>query len=159
MKKTILYPGTFDPLTLGHLDIIHRATTLFDTVIIAVAKNKTKKPMFSLEQRLEMVQSVIENFPNVTVIPFEGLLVDLSEQVKSNIILRGIRNVSDFDYELQMGYANTSLKEELETIYLMPKLEHSFISSSVVRTLLAFNGKVSHLLPPEVYNLIKKIQL
>ncbi len=154
MRRAI-YPGTFDPITIGHLDIIQRASKMFDEIIVAVAKSKTKKPMFSLDQRVDFVKIATKDIPNVEVIGFENLLVNLSIELETNIIIRGLRAVSDFEYELQMGYANSSLKKDLETIYLMPSLEYAFISSSVVRTILQFDNQVEHLLPKEVYKIIK----
>ena len=128
---------------------------MFDEIIIAVAESETKNPMFSLEQRIEMVNAATKKFPKVKVIGFNGLLVTLSNNLDANIIIRGLRAVSDFEYELQMGYANASLKKNLETIYLMPSLEHAFVSSSVVRSILHFDGKIDHLLPPEAYKIIQ----
>ena len=155
MRRAI-YPGTFDPITNGHLDIINRACKMFDEIIVAVAESKAKKPMFSLEQRIAMVETVTRTHPKTRVIGFENLLVNLSDELEANIIIRGLRAVSDFEYELQMGYANASLKKDLETVYLMPSLKHAFVSSSVVRSILQFDGKVDHLLPPEVYAMLKK---
>jgi len=156
MKRAI-YPGTFDPITLGHLDIIKRGCKIFDEIVVAVAKNKAKKPMFDYTQRVEFVKKVTKELPKVKVIGFEGLLVDLSDKLEANTIIRGLRAVSDFEYELQMGYANASLKEDLETIYLMPSLQYAFISSSIVRAILAHNGKVDHLVPKEIIGDLKCI--
>ena len=153
--KRAIYPGTFDPVTVGHLDIMKRACTMFDEITIAVAKSASKKPMFSLEERIAMVETVTKEFPKIKVVGFEGLLVDLSDKLDANIIIRGLRAVSDFEYEIQMGYANSSLKKDLETIFLMPSLEYGFVSSSVVRSILPFNGKVDHLLPPAVLKMIE----
>ena len=153
MKRAI-YPGTFDPITVGHMDIVRRACNIFDEIVIAVAESKSKQPMFSHEERIALAEAATREFPKVRVIGFENLLVNLSEELKANIIIRGLRAVSDFEYELQMGYANASLKKDLETIYLMPSLEHAFVSSSVVRTILHFGGRVDHLLPPAVYEMI-----
>ena len=155
MKKAI-YPGTFDPVTVGHLDIMKRACAMFDEVTIAIAKSASKKPMFTLEQRIAMVEACTRELSNVKVVGFEGLLVDLSDRLDANIIIRGLRAVSDFEYELQMGYANSSLKKELETIFLMPSLEYGFVSSSVVRSILPFDGKVDHLLHSTVLKMIKE---
>ncbi len=155
MKRAI-YPGTFDPITVGHMDIVRRASRIFDEVIVAVAESKNKKPMFSHKERVSMAKAATESLSNVKVIGFENLLVNLSDELDANIIIRGLRAVSDFEYELQMGYANSSLKKDLETIYLMPSLEHAFVSSSVVRTILHFNGKADHLLPQEVHEMIRK---
>ena len=112
--------------------------------------------MFTLQQRIEMTQEATRSYPKIRVIGFDNLLVNLSDELDANIIIRGLRAVSDFEYELQMGYANASLKKELETIYLMPSLEHAFVSSSVVRSILAFDGKVAHLLAPSTLKLIEK---
>jgi len=146
MKRAI-YPGTFDPITNGHVDIIQRASTLFDEITVAVADNQAKTPMFGVEERVTMAKKATRSISNVNVIHFNSLLVDLSDELNANIIIRGIRAVSDFEYEFQMGYANVSLKKELETIFLMPSLEYAFISSSIVRSLLPFNGKIEHLVP------------
>jgi len=156
MKKQAIYPGTFDPVTVGHLDIMERACSMFDEVVVAVAKSASKKPMFSFEQRIAMLESATKDFPKLKVLGFEGLLVDLSDELDANIIIRGLRAVSDFEYEIQMGYANSSLKKELETIFLMPSLEYSYVSSSVVRSILPFDGKVDHLLHPTVLKMIKE---
>jgi len=153
MRRAI-YPGTFDPITNGHFDIIQRACKIFDEIIVAVAQSETKKPMFDHQMRVEMVKAVIKDHPKVRVVGFENLLVNLSDELDANFIIRGLRAVSDFEYELQMGYANSSLKKELEMIYLMPSLNHAFVSSSVVRSILHFDGKVDHLLPPEAYEMI-----
>jgi len=153
--KRAIYPGTFDPITNGHLDIITRACKMFDEIIVAVAESEAKQPMFTLEQRIEMVKVVTKDFPKIKVIGFHNLLVNLSDELEANIIIRGLRAVSDFEYELQMGYANASLKKDLETVYLMPSLEHAFVSSSVVRSILNFDGKVEHLVPEEALKRIK----
>ena len=154
--KRAIYPGTFDPITVGHLDIVKRACSMFDEITIAVAKSASKTPMFTLEQRIAMVEAVTKDFPKIKVVGFEGLLVDLSDKLDANIIIRGLRAVSDFEYELQMGYANASLKKEIETIFLMPSLEYGYVSSSIVRSILPFDGKVDHLLDPKVLEMIKE---
>lgn len=151
-----LYPGTFDPITVGHLDIIKRAYKMFDEIIIAVADSQAKKPMFSLDQRVDMTKAATKDLDNIKVIGFHKLLVDLSDELDANIVVRGLRAISDFEYELQMGYANASLKKELETVFLMPSLEYGFVSSSVVRSILPYNGKVDHLLHPAVHKMIKE---
>ncbi len=154
MKRAI-YPGTFDPITLGHLDIIKRACKIFDEVIVAVAQNKAKEPMFSFEKRIELVEKVTQDFPKIKVVGFEGLLANLSDELESNTIIRGLRAVSDFEYELQMGYANASLKKDLDTIYLMPSLQYAFISSSIVRAILSHGGKIDHLVPATILSDLK----
>jgi len=151
-----IYPGTFDPITVGHMDIVRRACKVFDEIILAVAESKGKNPMFTHEERIAMAQAATKDFPKVRVVGFESLLVTLAQELEADVVIRGLRAVSDFEYELQMGYANASLRPELETIYLMPSLEHAFVSSSVVRTILHFDGRVDHLLPPSVLEMIRK---
>ena len=154
MHKIALYPGTFDPITNGHFDIIERGLNLFDEVIIAVADSKEKNPMFSLEQRVHMVELATQELSNVRVVGFDNLTVELAGTLGASVLLRGLRAVSDFEYELQLGYLNNSLDASIETVYLMPKLKHAFISSSIVRNLLKFNGKTDHLVPAAVQLII-----
>jgi len=156
MKKAI-YPGTFDPVTNGHLDIIKRACKIFDKVIVAVAENKDKNTMFDLNTRVKFMKKATKNIPQVEVKLFNSLLVEFAKKENCNIIIRGLRAVSDFEYELQMGYANKSLYEEIDTIYLMPNLENAFISSSVVRSILKYKGDVSHLVPNEILEDLKNL--
>ncbi|KIM12116.1 MAG: phosphopantetheine adenylyltransferase [Sulfurovum sp. FS08-3] len=153
--RRAIYPGTFDPITNGHLDIVKRACKMFDEIIIAVAISETKRPRFTLEQRIEMIKASTQSMPKIKVVSFSSLLVDLAQELDAYIIVRGLRAISDFEYELQMGYANSSLNSDIETIYLMPNLDHAFISSSMVRSILHFNGKIDHLLPPNAHALIK----
>ncbi|WP_332444951.1 pantetheine-phosphate adenylyltransferase [Wolinella succinogenes] len=156
MHKTAIYPGTFDPLTNGHMDIIRRASMIFDTLIVAVAKSATKEPMFPLSEREEMLRLATRECPSVRVESFDTLLADFAQERGACILVRGLRAVSDFEYELQMGYANASLNPALETIYLMPSLQNAFISSSVIRSILLHKGKISHLVPPVVCEYIQK---
>ncbi|WP_434579692.1 pantetheine-phosphate adenylyltransferase [Sulfurimonas sp. NW15] len=156
-RKIALYPGTFDPITNGHFDIIERAKNLFDEVIVAVAQSKDKNPMFSLEQRIKMVEIAVKDIKDVRVTGFNNLTIDLAHEHDARVLIRGLRAVSDFEYELQLGYLNNSLDENIETVYLMPKLKHAFISSSIVRNLLKFNGKTDHLLPKEVQQVIRSL--
>ncbi len=157
MHKTALYPGTFDPITNGHFDIIERALGLFDEVIIAVAVSLDKKPMFTLQERIKMTQEAVKHLRNVRVVGFDNLTVELAKEHQATILIRGLRAVSDFEYELQLGYLNNSLDDTIETVYLMPKLKHAFVSSSIVRNLLKFNGKTEHLLPKPVQKIIGNI--
>jgi len=150
MYTQAIYPGTFDPVTNGHVDIIRRACKMFDKIIVAVADNKDKKTMFKLDKRVEMMKKATGAFKKVEVKSFNTLLVDFAKKENAKIIIRGLRAVSDFEYELQMGYANKSLDNEIDTIYLMPNLNNAFISSSVVRSILKYRGNVSHLVPKEI---------
>ena len=155
MDKAAIYPGTFDPVTNGHIDIIKRAKKIFDKVIVAVALSKDKNPMFSLEQRVEFLENSVRDIGGVEVVSFDSLLVDLAAKKGIKTIIRGLRAVSDFEYELQMGYANNFLNRDIDTIYLMPSLKNAFISSSVVRAILKHNGDPSSLLPDIVREKIK----
>ncbi|MDD5211073.1 MAG: pantetheine-phosphate adenylyltransferase [Sulfuricurvum sp.] len=154
MHKIALYPGTFDPITNGHFDIIERALNLFDEVVVAVADSSDKHPRFTLDERVKMVELAVKELDRVRVVGFDNLTVELAKSINSTVLIRGLRAVSDFEFELQLGYLNNSLDPEIETVYLMPKLKHAFISSSIVRNLLKFNGKTEHLLPPSVQNVI-----
>ena len=156
-KKIAIYPGTFDPVTNGHIDIIKRACKIFDKIIVAVADNKDKNTMFNLQKRVEMMKKATKRFPKVEVKSFNSLLVEFAKKEDANIIIRGLRAVSDFEYELQMGYANKSLYSEIDTIYLMPNLNNAFISSSVVRSILKYKGDVKHLVPKEILEDLKCI--
>ena len=157
MKQLALYPGTFDPLTNGHIDIIKRSTTMFKKVIVAVAKSESKRPLYSLEDRETMVKLALEEhgFHSVSCLCFDNLLADLARSLDATVIIRGLRVVSDFEYELQMGYANASLNDALDTIYFMPTLQNAFISSSIVRSIILHGGRFSHLVPKSIHDYIK----
>ena len=156
-KRVAIYPGTFDPITNGHVDIIKRASAIFEKVFIGIAPSESKKPMFDLKDRMAMAKLATTNIPNVEVISFNGLLVNCCKEIGSKTIVRGLRAVSDFEYELQIGYANASLDKEIDTIYLMPSLESAFISSTVVRDIHKHKGKISHLIPKEVNTYVHNI--
>lgn len=153
MRRAI-YPGTFDPVTLGHVDIAMRALKIFDELVVAVAVNDDKKPMFDCQKRLEMIRGCFADEPRVRVELFDNLMVDFAKEQGCGFVIRGLRAVSDFEYELQIGYANQSLDENIETVYLMPSLQYAFISSSVVRSILRHKGRVCHLLPQAVCEII-----
>ncbi|MGG7073294.1 pantetheine-phosphate adenylyltransferase [Campylobacter sp. 9BO] len=148
--KACIYPGTFDPITNGHVDVIKRAIKIFDKVIVAVAKSDSKHPMFDTDMRVKMAQMSVQNLSGVSVEKFDNLLVDFAKERSINTVIRGLRAVSDFEYELQIGYANAALWEEFETVYLMPSLKNAFISSSIVRSVLSHKGDVSKLVPHEI---------
>ncbi|PAF48145.1 pantetheine-phosphate adenylyltransferase [Helicobacter sp. 12S02634-8] len=158
MKKIAIYPGTFDPVTNGHLDIIKRSVELFDQVIIAIAKSSSKSPMFAHQDRQKMMELATEGIGNIRCVCFQTLLADFARENQAKLIIRGLRVVSDFEYELQMGYANASLNDELDTIYFMPTLKNAFISSSIVRSILEHHGKVTHLIPEKVYHYILQLK-
>ena len=153
--KSCIYPGTFDPVTNGHLDVIKRAIKIFDEVVVAVAASESKKPLFSLQERVKMAKISTANLKNVEVVGFDNLLVDFAKSRGINVVIRGLRAVSDFEYELQIGYANAVLWDELETVYLMPSLKNAFISSSIVRSVLSHDGDVSKLVPSEILETLK----
>jgi len=149
MNKAI-YPGTFDPITRGHEDLVRRAARLFDGVVVAVANSSSKQPFFSLDERVDMAQAVLADCQNVTVIAFSGLLMDFVKQQQARIILRGLRAVSDFEYEFQMAGMNRSLYPDVETVFLTPAEQYMFISATIVREIAQLGGDASQFVPPLV---------
>jgi len=145
-----LYPGSFDPLTLGHLDVIERGANLFDQLVVAVLRNPSKNPCFSVDQRLEQIRQATAHLPNVQVAAFDGLTVSFASACGAGVILRGLRALSDFEYELQIAHTNKSLAPELETLFLATATVHSFLSSSVVKEVARFGGSVRHMVPTGV---------
>lgn len=155
MQKTIaVYPGTFDPFTHGHVDILQRASHLFDKVIIAIATSNHKKPMLSLEQRVAIAQKISEEMFYVEVMTFSGLLVDFMQETKAHIVLRGIRTAADMEYEFQLAAANRSLKPDMETIFLKADPQFAHISASIVREIAAMGGDLSAFVPPAVIHIL-----
>jgi len=148
--KRALYPGSFDPITLGHIDVIQRGTQVLDEIIVAVAHNDAKQGLFSTDERLEMIRQALGSKKGVTVVKLDGLLADYARHQGIKIILRGLRAVSDFEFEFQMALANRRLFPQLETIYLTPKEEYSFISSRIVKEIARLGGDVSQFVPPVV---------
>ena len=145
-----LYPGTFDPITKGHTDLIERAARLFDEVVVAVAANPKKNPLFSLERRVELVQAVSAHLPNVRVVGFSNVLAHLANEQNANVLIRGLRAVSDFEYEFQLANMNRQLAPQVESLFLTPSENYSYISSTLVREVAALNGDVSKFVHPAV---------
>jgi pantetheine-phosphate adenylyltransferase len=150
MTRIALYPGSFDPPTKGHEDLIRRSLALADKVIVAVALNSSKTPLFSVEERLSLLQSVAGNVPQVSFESFDGLLVDFARKVNANMIVRGLRAVSDFEYEFQMALMNRQLHPKLETVFLVPAVDQTYLSSSLAREVARYGGDVSALVHPAV---------
>ena len=151
MKQVLaIYPGSFDPVTNGHLDLIERGAKIFDRLIVGLLRNFDKEPLFSLEERVEMLREVARPWPNVEVEMFSGLLVEYARLRGANVILRGIRAVSDYEYELQMAMMNRKLNPSLETVFMMPALSYSYLSSRLVREIAQLGGPITGLVPPAV---------
>ncbi|MBD2161297.1 MAG: pantetheine-phosphate adenylyltransferase [Limnothrix sp.] len=150
MGVRAIYPGSFDPITLGHLDIIERGCQLFDQVIVAVLRNPNKQPLFEVAQRIELIERSTSHLSNVKVDTFNGLTVEYARQQKATVLLRGLRVLSDFEYELQMAHTNKTLSEAIETVFLATRNEYSFLSSSLVKEIARFGGPVDRLVPDPV---------
>ncbi len=148
--RLAVYPGSFDPLTNGHVDIIQRGARLFDRIVIALLVNRDKAPMFSIEERLELTREVFRAQPNVEVDTFDGLLVEYARRRRANVIVRGLRAISDFEYELQMALMNRRLSDEIETVFMMPAEPYTYVSSRLVKEVFALGGSVAGLVPPVV---------
>ena len=154
--RTAIYPGSFDPLTNGHLDVVQRAAKLFDRVIVAVAKNEGKKPLFRLEERLKLVKESVAHLPNVEADSFDSLLVEYVVRKKAQAIVRGLRAVSDFEFEFQLALMNRKLNENVETIFMMPKDTYTFLSSRIVKEIARLGGDVSQFVGPNVQRALQK---
>ncbi len=155
MKRTAIYPGTFDPITLGHVDVVMRGLKLFDHVVVGVAANPNKRPMFGLDRRLQMVRETFADEPAVTAVAFTGLLVDLAHEQRAHAILRGLRAASDFEYEFQMATMNRRLDEKIETAFVMAREDYTFVSSRFIREISGMGGDVSELVPAAVLPYLK----
>jgi pantetheine-phosphate adenylyltransferase len=153
---TAIYPGSFDPITNGHLDLIVRGCCLFDKLIVAILRNETKQPLFSVEERTEMLGEVVNCYPNVAVDSFDGLLVDYAAQNGATVLLRGIRAISDYEYELQMALMNRRLRPDIETVFMMASEAHSFISSRLVKEVFGLGGNIGGLVPASVEVRLRK---
>jgi pantetheine-phosphate adenylyltransferase len=151
-----IYPGTFDPITCGHIDVLSRAARLFDRVTVAIADNQGKEPLFTAEERLAMIRPNVAQFPNVSVTTFGGLLVDFALEQKADAIIRGLRALSDFEFEFNMALMNRHLQPMIETIFVMPNEQFSYTSSSLVKQVARFGGQVGHFVPPNVAEALRK---
>jgi pantetheine-phosphate adenylyltransferase len=145
-----IYPGSFDPITLGHLDIIERGCRLFDRLVVAVLRNPNKTPMFTVQERLEQIRLATRHLPNLEVDSFDGLTVNYAQMRQAKALIRGLRAISDFEAELQMAHINKTLSSEIETVFLATSNEYSFLSSSVVKEIAKFGGPIDHLVPPHI---------
>ncbi len=151
-----IYPGSFDPVTFGHIDIIRRSASMVDELIVGVLNNNAKIPLFSVEERVRMLEKVLKDMPNVKCIPFEGLLVDFAHETGARMVIRGLRAITDFEYELQMAQTNHKLRPDVETVFLTTSLEYSYLSSTTVKEVAAFGGDISHFVPEYVADRIKE---
>ena len=142
-----IYPGSFDPVTYGHLDIIERAASISDELIVGVLQNKAKTPLFSVEERVIMLREVTKHLKNVKIIPFEGLLIEFAKQMDAKVIVRGLRAITDFEYELQMSQTNRKLNSDVETLFLTTSLDYSYLSSTTVKEVASFNGDITQFVP------------
>ena len=153
----VLYPGSFDPLTLGHLDLVNRGCNLFGELIIAVLENPSKKPTFTLQRRIEQIKDATKDLKGIKIVSFEGLTVSCAKENDADLILRGLRAMSDFEYELQIAHTNRTLNSNFETIFLATETHHSFLSSSVVKEVARFGGEINHMVPELVLKDLKTL--
>lgn len=156
MKNIAIYPGTFDPITYGHVDLVDRAATIFESVIIAIAASHNKKPLLTLEERVQLTAEALKNRPNVMVKGFDSLLLEFAKQHRANVILRGLRTVTDFEYEFQLASMNRRLDPEIETMFLMPAENYMCVSSSLVKEIALLGGDVTAFVPDEVVKALDK---
>ncbi len=155
MKKAV-YPGTFDPVTNGHLDVLRRAASVFDVVYVAIAMNILKDPLFTTDERVKLLKECTKEFDNVKVDKFRGLVVDFAAQKEASVIIRGLRAVSDFEYEFQMALTNRHLNDKIDTVFLLPHVDYTYLSSSTVREIAKFDGDVSEFVPDVVVRELKR---
>lgn len=151
-----VYPGSFDPVTFGHLDVIVRSCKIVDELIVGVLNNKAKTPLCSVEERVKMLEDTTKDLPNVKVVPFEGLLVEFAKKMDAKVVVRGLRAITDFEYEIQMSQTNNKLEPEIETMFLTTSLEYAYLSSTTVKEVAAFGGDISQFVPPVAEARIKE---
>jgi pantetheine-phosphate adenylyltransferase len=156
LMRTAIYPGSFDPLTNGHLDVVQRAAKLFDRVVVAIAKNESKNPLFTLNERLALVKQAVKHLPNVEADAFDGLLIEYVARRKAHVVVRGLRAVSDFEFEFQLALMNRKLNENIEAIFMMPKDTYTFLSSRIVKEIARLGGDVSPFVPAHVQSALAK---
>ena len=156
MKKIAVYPGSFDPITYGHIDIIKRGLTIFDEIIVAVARNSQKNALFTTDERVELIQDVVKGEGRVTVDTFSGLLIDYVAHRKAHVIIRGLRAISDFEYEFQIAQMNNSIGRQIETLFMMTSLQYGYLSSSIVKEVCSLNGDIDKFVPPEVKTALRQ---
>jgi pantetheine-phosphate adenylyltransferase len=156
MKKVAVYPGSFDPITYGHLDIIKRGLTIFDEIIVAVARNSQKNALFSTDERVELIEAVMKGEARVTVDTFSGLLIDYVASRKAHVIIRGLRAISDFEYEFQIAQMNSTIGQEIETLFMMTSLQYGYLSSSIVKEVCSLKGDIDRFVPHEVKWALKR---
>ena len=156
MRNTAVYPGSFDPITMGHVDIIRRGLKVFDKMIVAVLENPEKKPLFTTKERIEMIHQVFAEENNIKVRAFHGLLVDFAKKNRAKTVIRGLRAISDFEYEFQMALMNMKLDPEIETFFMMPNLSYSFLSSKMVKEIFMLGGCLKDLVPEQVENRLRE---
>ncbi|MFQ5549868.1 MAG: pantetheine-phosphate adenylyltransferase [Gemmatimonadales bacterium] len=156
MSKIAIYPGSFDPVTLGHEDLIHRSLQFVDELIVAIATNPNKRPLLTLEERLDLIRTVVDGLPSVRVESFDGLLAQFADRVGATMVIRGLRAMSDFEFEYQMALMNRKLNDRLETVFLVPDVRRTFLSSSLVREVAQFGGDVSSFVHPSVDQALRK---
>ncbi len=154
--KIALYPGTFDPITFGHIDVIKRASSLFDEVIVSVAGSSSKKTLFSVDERKEMIRAAIKGIKNVTITSFKGLMIEYAKSQNANVVIRGLRAISDFEYEFQMALTNRKIEENITTVFLMPNEKYTYLNSTLVREIAKFGGDVKPFVPEFVDKKLKK---
>jgi len=156
MKKIAVYPGSFDPITYGHLDIINRGLKVFDEVVVAVACNSQKNALFSFDERIDLISQVVRDQERVTVDTFTGLLIDYVAHKKAHVIIRGLRAISDFEYEFQIAQMNSCISQNVETLFMMTSLQYGYLSSSIVKEVCSLNGNIDGFVPPEVKKALRR---